>query len=215
MSRPPWIVRPAGSNLGGDRYTFEGVLEAVRDAVIDPADEVRETGTKVWTPLEAHPAFADAIDAMLPPTPIHLGDETHLDMNPLIDVALVLLIFFMLKTSVDFERKAIDLPVAQVDEKTEGKKQQVPQVTPDQLKQGMRIVARKEAGKVAIRIDDEAVREDALADTIRRKVEREKKKEAFLDTQGVPWGVEVAILDALAGAGVTDIMKRVRADGDR
>ena len=44
------------------------------------------------------------------PPPGEAPDETRLDMNPLIDVALVLLIFFILTTTYESLRRAIDLP---------------------------------------------------------------------------------------------------------
>ena len=45
-----------------------------------------------------------------PPPPKHPEDETRLDMNPLIDVALVLLIFFMLTTTYEELRKEFNPP---------------------------------------------------------------------------------------------------------
>jgi len=211
MSTTPWKVRPAGSMLAGETLTDTEILEAIRDDMWDPADEVRGPGDAGWRSLETHPHFSRAIEELLPPTAIPMEDETRLDMNPLIDVALVLLIFFMLKTAVDFERKAIELPTANV-EKEGGKSNQPRSIQKDEVQQLIRIVARKENGKPVIRIDEEVIKEDEIETKLKLKVERERKKEVFLDTQGIPWGIEVKILDAIKGAGVTSTFKRVRKE---
>ncbi|VTS05709.1 ExbD/TolR family protein [Tuwongella immobilis] len=211
MSATRWMVRPAGSALAGETLTDEEILDAIREDVWEPTDEVRGPHDRDWQPLETHPHFAKAIEEMLPPTPIPMEDDTRLDMNPLIDVALVLLIFFMLKTAVDFERKAIELPTANV-EKEGGKGAKPRSIQKEEVQQLIRIVARKEGNQSVIRVDEEVVRESDLEKKIRQIVERERKTEVFLDTQGVPWGVEVKILDAIKGAGITATFKRVRKE---
>src|SRR5260370_2783852 len=63
-----------------------------------------------WVAIESHPDCAGAAaDIEPPPAKIH-EDETRLDMNPLIDVCLVLLIFFILTTSYAALQKVLDMP---------------------------------------------------------------------------------------------------------
>lgn len=104
-----WLVRQSADPNPRPVPTPEAVLEGVRDGDWEPSDEVRGPGDRMWVPIEEHPLFADAISGMGPPPPEPV-DETTLDMNPLIDVALVLLIFFILTATVTTLRRTIDLP---------------------------------------------------------------------------------------------------------
>jgi biopolymer transport protein ExbD len=114
---PPtdWLVRLSADPNPRPVPTPEAVLEGVRDGDWEPSDEVRGPGDRMWVPIEEHPLFADAISGMGPPPPEPV-DETTLDMNPLIDVALVLLIFFILTATVQTLRRTIDLPSPTPDE---------------------------------------------------------------------------------------------------
>src|SRR5437763_13671333 len=106
-----WSVRHAGSEESVDGLTADDVLDGVREDVWDPSDEVTGPDDPEWVALEQHPVFAQAMADYEPPPPKHPEDETKLDMNPLIDVALVLLIFFMLTTTYEDLRKEFNPPV--------------------------------------------------------------------------------------------------------
>src|ERR1043166_4496292 len=103
-----WQLRQEGSTaivpLSG-----EEVHSGLRDGMWLPTDEVKGPGDQAFTPIETHPAFEEAASE-LEAEPVDDGDETHLDMNPLIDVCLVLLIFFMLTITYESLRRSIDLP---------------------------------------------------------------------------------------------------------
>ena len=103
-----WHVRQPSEPTPRAVPTAEAVLVGIRDGEWEPTDEVRGPGERMWIPIEEHPAFADAVAEMGPPPPEPV-DETHLDMNPLIDVALVLLIFFILTATVTSLRRTIEV----------------------------------------------------------------------------------------------------------
>lgn len=111
-----WLVRLSADPNPRPVPTPEAVLEGVRDGDWEPSDEVRGPGDRMWVPIEEHPLFADAISGMGPPPPEPV-DETTLDMNPLIDVALVLLIFFILTATVQTLRRTIEVPPPNVEDK--------------------------------------------------------------------------------------------------
>lgn len=104
-----WHVRPEGSTEAVEVPSAVRVLEGLRDGEWEPTDEVRGPTDRAWAAIENHPLFADAaaeLEQRKPEPP----DESRLDMNPLIDVALVLLIFFILTASYASLQRAIDLP---------------------------------------------------------------------------------------------------------
>lgn len=107
-----WLVRLSADPTPRPVPTPAAVLEGLREGEWETTDEVRGPGERMWVPIEEHPAFADAVAEMGPPPPDE-QDETHLDMNPLIDVALVLLIFFILTATVATLRRTIELPPPQ------------------------------------------------------------------------------------------------------
>lgn len=109
-----WLVRQSADPTPKPVPTPTAVLEGLREGEWETTDEVRGPGERLWVPIEEHPAFADAVAEMGPP-PREQEDETHLDMNPLIDVALVLLIFFILTATVATLRRTIELPPPQQD----------------------------------------------------------------------------------------------------
>src|SRR3954447_25725026 len=107
-----YSVRHEGSPQSVADQSAGAVAAGLRDGRWEPTDEVRGDGEAGWVALEDHPRFAeDAADVAPPPRKEH-PDETRLDMNPLIDVALVLLIFFILTTTYETIRKVLDLPGA-------------------------------------------------------------------------------------------------------
>jgi len=85
-----WKVREEGSPNVRDGLSLQQVLDGLEDGEYGPTDEVRGPDDADWTPFENHPVFAEAV--ALEPLPSHDDEETHVDMTPLIDVAMVLLV---------------------------------------------------------------------------------------------------------------------------
>src|SRR5262245_21020621 len=104
-----WHIRHEGSP-STTAVTPNQIVQGLADGIWDVTDEVRGPTENKWTPLESHPFFEEALADYEPPKKHHHDVEEHLDMNPLIDVALVLLIFFILTTSYDALRKVISMP---------------------------------------------------------------------------------------------------------
>ena len=94
-----WSVRHEGSPRVIEGLTVEQIAEGLRENSWETTDEVRGPNDAEWRPLENHPQFAELAFELEPPPRREGDDETRLDMNPLIDVCLVLLIFFMLTTT--------------------------------------------------------------------------------------------------------------------
>jgi biopolymer transport protein ExbD len=197
-----YSIRHEGSPRAIEGLTLEQVHEGLRDGLWEPTDEVMGPQDRQWIALENHPQFAEAALDLEPPPPSMHPDETRLDMNPLIDVALVLLIFFILTTTYETMRKVLDMPGATA-EKQEGK---LTEVAPEMVKEVMiKVEARMENGVPVIKVEDEPVAEKDLSTALRRYVRSTRKTRVLIDATGVEWGVVVAIQDAARGAGVQSI----------
>ena len=105
-----WKVRQEGSPQVRADLTTEQVVAGLEEGEWAPTDEVRGPDDRDWMPFENHPVFAEAV--ALEPLPSHDDDETHVDMTPLIDVAMVLLVFFILIFTYSVLEKRLDAPNA-------------------------------------------------------------------------------------------------------
>src|SRR5436189_5274480 len=94
-----WQLRHEGSPQALKGLTLQQIANGLRDGQWEPTDEVMGPDDKAWQAIENHPALAELAEELEAP-PVKRHDEgTHLDMNALIDVCLVLLIFFILTTT--------------------------------------------------------------------------------------------------------------------
>src|SRR5947209_6453008 len=109
-----WQVRKEGAPEVYNLPTEEDVLTGLRDGNFVPTDEVKGPNEELFQPLETHPTFAEAAQEIEPPP--GETDDTHLDMNPLIDVCLVLLIFFILTITYASLERAVEVPEDTPDE---------------------------------------------------------------------------------------------------
>src|SRR5436305_1309119 len=113
-----WQVRQEGTTTPTVVPTANDVLGGLRDGVWLGSDEVLGPGEGRWVAIETHPAFEEAAAELEAPLKVE-EDETTLDMNPLIDVCLVLLIFFILTITYETLKRAIDLPQSEDEKKGE------------------------------------------------------------------------------------------------
>jgi biopolymer transport protein ExbD len=202
-----WLVRKEGSTQEYALPTTAAVVDALRDGNFVPADEVKGPDDADFRPLETHPAFAEAALEVEPP-PGEAADDTHLDMNPLIDVCLVLLIFFILTITYASLERALDVPEDTPDEKG------VKTIQYKDIKDRVfRVVVKMDGERPVIKIEGKEVPPDR--DKIFKEMETiintTGRKEMLLDIErDVPWGVETDILDAAKGNKVHNIINNQR-----
>ena len=182
------------------------VLTGLRDGNWLPNDEVKGPTDAVWQPIETHPLFKEAAADIEPPRREET-DETNLDMNPLIDVCLVLLIFFILTITYASLERTISIP-----DDTPDKQGPAPTIQYKDIKdQVFLVTARMEGEKVVIRIEKEEVAQDQIAGKIQQIIDQTGRREMVVDIdKDVPWGVETAILDAAKGKGIHNIINNYR-----
>src|SRR5262249_3173966 len=94
-----WQLRHQGSPKSVQRASFEQIVDGLRDGVWETTDEVLGPGESAWVAIENHPQLAEIAEEVEAPPPRRHDEGTHLDMTALIDVCLVLLIFFILTTT--------------------------------------------------------------------------------------------------------------------
>src|SRR5262245_34775447 len=157
-----WRVRHEGSPRSVDGLTLQQLVEGLVDGQWEPTDEVMGPKDSTWVAIENHPDLAEIAEDIEPRPARSYGDESHLDMNALIDVCLVLLIFFILTTTVAALQKRIEAPSA-TDEKAK-----VATVTKEQVEEQMILVkANMENGEPVIRIEDTVVERAKLLRELR------------------------------------------------
>jgi biopolymer transport protein ExbD len=212
-----WKIRHEGSPRYLDGLSLAQVVEGLRAGQWEPTDEVMGPQDRTWVALEDHPQLAEVAAELEPSSRSH-DDETHLDMNALIDVCLVLLIFFMLTTTyVAAVQKTVPLPTP--DEQTSG----VKRVRADQVKRQMiRVEASADkSGKVTVRVEKQTVTVMGTdgrtldADRFREALlpyvhGPERKTEMLLDARAVLYGTVIALQDAARSAGVRVVNYPIR-----
>src|SRR5437763_4556951 len=199
-----WLVRPEGSPTASALPSAEAVLAGLRDGVYTSTDEVKGPADRDWVAIEAHPRFEEACADLEGPAPEH-PDETHLDMNPLIDVCLVLLIFFILTITYESLKRVIEVPEAATEQKPG------PRINyPDYKDRVVLVQARMEGDKAVIKVEGKETPLEQVFDRIKEAFGTKKAvgtREMILDVEGaVPWGVLTALMDAAKGNKVDKII---------
>jgi biopolymer transport protein ExbD len=202
-----WHVRQEGSPTAAAVPSAQEIAAGLADGVWLPTDEVRGPGETTWTQLELHPVFAEAAAEQEDHGHAE-ADETHLDMNPLIDVCLVLLIFFILTISYESLERSISIP----ETAPEDKGAPVPKLKLNDIRDKVFIVsAAMEGDKVAVKLEKEAVPIDQLQGRMKDVMSKTGRSEMLFDLDtDVPWGVQTTILDAAKGNGVHNVLLRPR-----
>lgn len=198
-----WKVRHQGSPTALGELELPQVLEGLVDGRWEPTDEVMGPHDADWVPIENHPQLADVAAELEPPPPRHYDDETRLDMNALIDVCLVLLIFFILTTSYAVIQKRLEAPGVT------GDRDLGPAiVTTKQISQQMiRVSVKMENGQPVFRVEDQAINPEELESSFRSFVNATAKTRLLVQLDyEVPQRAMVQVLDAARGARMEKVL---------
>src|SRR6516162_2336471 len=153
-----WKVRHEGSPRTVDDVTPGQIAQGLEDGQWLPTDEVQGPGETTGTAIENHPVFAEVAEE-IDTTPERKPDEgTHLDMTALIDVCLVLLVFFILTTGYAALQKLLEMGSLSMD-----KDNRMAKVTTKQLDQYfLQISVKMEDGKSVMRLENEVIAPESL-----------------------------------------------------
>jgi len=190
-----WKVRHEGSPQAVEVPTAQQVAVGLVDGLWEPTDEVMGPDSSTWVPLENHPTFAEVAAEVEPPPPRHYDDETHLDMNALIDVCLVLLIFFILTASYAALQSRIESPTVNFNQAGEAV------ITPDDVDQQVLVTVKLEDGKPVIRVEGKVVERNRLRAELARARSLKARNVLLVQIEPkVPHEVSVFIQDAAYGS---------------
>ena len=161
-----FAIRHEGSPRVVTGLTAAEITTGLEEGHWEPTDQVRAEGDADWEALGDHPQFAAAAAAVTARQRKFHPDETRLDMNPIIDVALVLLIFFILTTTYETVRKVLDMPGASSQSATGARV-----VDLQKIKDTTIVVrATQKGGNPRIEIESTAVGLEELDVQLRRRV---------------------------------------------
>jgi biopolymer transport protein ExbD len=128
-------------------------------------------------------------------------------MNPLIDVCLVLLIFFILTITYASLERAISIPETSED----GTSKAPPLDWKDIKDQVFRVNARMDGDTLVVQVEGENVSLADVKEKIRYVVEKSGRRQMLLDIDGnVSWGAETALLDAAKANKIIKILYHPR-----
>jgi biopolymer transport protein ExbD len=201
-----WKVRHEGSPQAVEGLTPGQIAQGLADGRWEPTDEVMGPQDQGWVAIENHPVFAEAAMDLEPPPAKPREDETRLDMTPLIDVCLVLLVFFILTTSYAVLQRLMQAP-----DMAHNKINGAPVVTKEDVQQFMikvtaRMERRDDKDVPVIKVEENVIPLSDLRAELTRFVKDTRKTELLIDhSPRVPHGTIVAIQDAAAGAGIRAI----------
>src|SRR5690349_1993750 len=151
-----WKIRHQGSPRSIEGLNLPQVVEGLQDGLWETTDEIMGPQDKQWVAIENHPQLEELVAEMEEAKGPAPEEETRLDMNPLIDVSLVLLVFFILTTSYAALQKVLEMPdltAQDVQKKIISRpKAMVEKFT-------IRVQTRQENGKTVIRVEDKPVEE--------------------------------------------------------
>lgn len=216
----PWCFRREGAAQEVRDLTIEQIIAGLRDGRIETTDEVVGPGETQWQPIENHPALAELAEELEPPLPRVHEDPTSLDMNPLIDVCLVLLVFFILTTSYATAVLKV-IPLQSAGEGSKG----VRTIKADEAKKRMVEVEALVGsnGKLVVRVEGqsrEVVTDDGKLDGAKLQAAikeythgADRKTEMLLKARGLDWGTVVALQDNAKAAGIHNVIHALRKEG--
>lgn len=208
-----WKLRHAGSPQFISGLSMAQIVEGLADDKFDTSDEVFGPGDTRWTPIESHPKFQEIVaeieEARNRVIAEEDADEQRIDMNPLIDVCLVLLVFFILATTMSILEKVLDIPQSKAERVGNIRKVKMEDI----ISSTIMVKAYKEGGKTVVKLEDKPVPIEDLQTYLDSHVRDTRKLELLIDAQGVEWETVVAIIDAAAGVGIKKVQFLKRTDG--
>lgn len=192
-----WKARHEGSPRSVT-LTLDELRQGLIDGQWEPTDEVMGPEDTDWSPIEGHPALAELAEELEPPPVKHHPDESNIDMTALIDVCLVLLVFFILTTTVAAMQHQIEAP--SVEDKS---KPGVMAVSKEKVEQTMiHVTAKMEKPDTpVIRVEGKVVEPEQLTAELQKLARSAKKTRVLLEhDDDVPHEVVVQVIDAAKGA---------------
>ncbi len=192
-----WILK--NTTLGAIAITLESpeIQELIASGNLTADDEIRKETESEWkTPLD-YLEFEEAYNNIK----IKQAEDDKIDMNALIDVCLVLLVFFILLTS--YSKLVQHLEAAKTN-----KDSRIPSITTAQADQKTKVVIKIEGSKTIFLINNQIVELQNLTANLKASANKLKSKDLILYySDDVPYQAVIAIQDAARGADFQQILQ--------
>jgi biopolymer transport protein TolR len=126
------------------------------------------------------------------------GVRSDINVTPLVDVVLVLLIIFLIAMPIEMKDITIDIP------KKAPEDQPIPDIIPDQI-----TVAIQKGGTITI--NDQEVNKIDFAQRLKERLDRKREKVVFVDFDDeARYGDVVGLMDLVKGAGATTVALKMK-----
>lgn len=198
-----WQVRHEGSPTSIDNLTLVEVAAGLQEGQWEPTDEVRGPDDADWVAIENHPLLEETAADLEPPQAQIHEDEARLDMNAMIDVCLVLLVFFILTTSYAALTKRLDAPDAG------GEPKKPAPWSPEKVQQlTVHVVVKNGAdGNAIYQVEGKQVTPELLVRELKSYVGSTGKTILLMEHDAtVTHGAVVKVQDAAKGAGMSRVL---------
>ena len=207
----PWQLRHEGSPRVIPDLTLQQIVDGLRDGLWETTDEVLGPDETAWRSIDVHPQLREIAEELAEPPPVRHEEASSVDMNALIDVCLVLLIFYMITTAyATMVQKSVPLPMTRADAKG------IRILRVDEVKSKMiKVEAYHDAdGKPVVLVqnlklkdvlaaDGKTIDSDKIYDALRPYAKGDDQKtEVLLDARDISWENAIRIQDGARAAGV-------------
>ena len=196
MSR--WDLRNHDSDSKSILLESIEIQNLIVSGLISINDEIRKEGETAWKTLLDYTEFDDAFSVK---SSIKHDEDENIDMNALIDVCLVLLVFFILLTSYAKLVQHLEAAKTNPDSK-------IPSITTTQADQKTKVVIKTEAGKTLFYINEQVVESENLTTALKASARKLKSKDLILFySDDVPYQAVISIQDAARAADFQQILQ--------
>ncbi len=196
MSR--WDLRNHDSDSKSILLESIEIQDLIVSGLISINDEIRKEGETTWKTFLDYPEFDDTFSVK---STIKHDEDENIDMNALIDVCLVLLVFFILLTSYAKLVQHLEAAKTNPDSK-------IPSITTTQADQKTKVVIKTEAGKTLFYINEQVVESENLTTALKASARKLKSKDLILFySDDVPYQAVISIQDAARAADFQQILQ--------
>lgn len=196
MSR--WNLRNFDSDSKSILLESIEIQDLIVSGLLSINDEIRKEGETSWKTFEDYPEFDDTFSVK---SSIKHDEDENIDMNALIDVCLVLLVFFILLTSYAKLVQHLEAAKTNPDSK-------IPSITTTQADQKTKVVIKTEAGKTLFYINEQVVESENLTTALKASARKLKSKDLILFySDDVPYQAVISIQDAARAADFQQILQ--------
>ncbi|MSR49024.1 MAG: hypothetical protein CK551_05865 [Planctomycetaceae bacterium] len=196
MSR--WDLRNHDSDSKSILFESIEIQDLIVSGLISINDEIRKEGETTWKTFLDYSEFDDTFSVK---SSIKHDEDENIDMNALIDVCLVLLVFFILLTSYAKLVQHLEAAKTNPDSK-------IPSITTTQADQKTKVVIKTEAGKTLFYINEQVVESENLTTALKASARKLKSKDLILFySDDVPYQAVISIQDAARAADFQQILQ--------